>query len=77
MQTANYIRPHTGARKSAPLIRPGDQVRLYDAFYGQYHWHEVVETVTGARPQIKVNGYDWFISASLVNGHRKGARRNG
>ncbi len=58
-------------------IRPGDRVRIFDSFYAAYFWHRVDEVITGARPQIKVNAYSTFISASLVNGHRKGARRNG
>ncbi len=77
MQNASYIRSRTHARKSAPMIRPGDKVKLFDSFYAQYIWHEVTEVITGAQPQIKVAAYGWYISASLVNGHRKGARRNG
>jgi hypothetical protein len=79
MQTASYIRPHTGASNcpAGGTIRPGDKVRIFDSFYAAYFWHEVSEVITGARPQIKVNAYSTFISTSLVNGHRKGARRNG
>ncbi len=79
MQTNLTTERHRAASKSPAVgkIQPGDQVRIYDAFFSAYFWHRVDEVITGACPQIKVNGYDWFISASLVNGHRKGARRNG
>ncbi len=79
MQTNPTTNRSTASSKcrGAATIRPGDQVRIYDSFHAAYHWHRVDEVITGACPQIKVNGYDWFISASLVNGHRKGGRRNG
>ncbi len=76
MQT-NLTTNRRRASSPAPLIRPGDKVRLYDGLHGQYHWHRVDDVITGSRTQIKVDGYDWYIFASLVAGHRKGARRNG
>ena len=60
-----------------PTIRPGDKVRIFDHLHAAYHWHEVSEIITGARPQIKVTDINWYISASLVAGIQKGARRNG
>jgi hypothetical protein len=79
MQTNPTTERHRAASKSPDVgkIRPGDQVRLYDAFFSAYHWHVVTETIIGARPMIKVDAYSTFISASLVSGHRKGGRRNG
>jgi hypothetical protein len=79
MQTNPTTNRSTASSKcrGAATIRPGDTVRLYDAFYGQYHWHRVDEVITGARPQIKVDAYESYISTSLVSGHRKGAKRNG
>ncbi len=78
MQTNLTTERHRATSNSpAPLIRPGDRVRIFDSFYAAYFWHEVVETVTGARPLIKVDAYSTFISASLIAGHQKGARRNG
>ncbi len=72
--------PTTNRRRAsspASLIRPGDKVRLYDQLHGQYFWHRVDDVINGSRTQIKVDGYDWYINASLVSGHQKGARRNG
>ena len=76
MQTQSTTNRRTSSRV-APTIRPGDKVRIFDALLSGYFWHEVSEIITGARPQIKVNGYSTFISAALIAGHQKGARRNG
>jgi hypothetical protein len=57
-----------------PAPRVGDRVRIFDGFYCAYHWHVVTEIITGAHPRIKVAAYDCFVSASLVNGHRKGRK---
>jgi hypothetical protein len=62
------------AAQPAPRIGVGDRVRIFDALYGQYFWHVVTETLSGAHPRIKVDAYDCYISASLVNGHRKGRK---
>jgi hypothetical protein len=58
-----------------PRIAVGDSVRIFDAFYGQYHWHVVTEAITGAHPQFKVDAYGFYISAACVSGHRKGGAR--
>ncbi len=63
------------AAQPAQTIQPGDRVRIFDGFYGQYFWHEVVETLSGAHPQIKVDAYSFYISAACVSGHRKGGKR--
>lgn len=76
MQTQSTTNRRTSSRVQ-PTIRPGDKVRIFDSLHLAYHWHEVIEIITGARPQIKVHGYAAFISASLIAGHQKGARRNG
>lgn len=60
---------------SQPRIGVGDSVRIFDAFYGQFHWHVVTEIITGAHPRIKVDAYGFYISAALVSGHRKGGVR--
>ncbi len=79
MQTNPITNRSTASSKylAGETIRPGDKVRLYDGLHGQYHWHRVDDVINGSRTQIKVDGYDWYINASLVNGHRKGGRRNG
>jgi hypothetical protein len=77
MQTQFTPNRRTPSRASAPTIRPGDRVRIFDALHCGYFWHEVEEIITGARPQIKVQGYNSFVSAALVAGIQKGARRNG
>ncbi len=59
----------------APRISVGDSVRIFDAFYDQYHWHVVTEIVTGAHHRIKVDAYSFYISAACVSGHRKGGQR--
>ncbi len=59
----------------APRIGVGDRVRIFDGLYCAYFWHEVTETITGARPQIKVNAYGFYIFAAHVSGHRKGGAR--
>jgi hypothetical protein len=77
MQAQSTPNPRLVSRASAPAIRPGDRVRIFDALHSAYHWHSVEEIITGHRPQIKVNGYSTFISASLIAGHQKGTRRHG
>jgi hypothetical protein len=74
LPTGNIPETERQARELAPRIGVGDSVRIFDGFYGQYFWHETIEIITGAHPQIKVDAYDCFISASLVNGHRKGRK---
>ena len=76
MQTQSTTNRRTVSRVT-PSIRSGDKVRIFDTLHAAYHWHEVSEIITGARPQIKVQGINSFISASLVAGIQKGARRNG
>lgn len=63
------------AAQPPPNIQPGDRVRVFDGLYCAFFWHVVTETITGAHPQIKVAAYDCYISASLVNGHRKGGKQ--
>jgi hypothetical protein len=73
---ANPTTNRRTASRVTPTIRPGDKVRIFDSLHAAYHWHEVSEIITGARPQIKVHGYSTFIPATLVAGHKKGARRH-
>ncbi len=61
--------------QQAPRISVGDSVRIFDAFYGQYHWHVVTEIIAGAHHRIKVDAHGFYISVACVSGHRKGGRK--
>ncbi len=61
--------------RPAARISVGDRVRIFDGLYGQFFWHYVIEVITGAHPQFKVDAYSFYISAACVSGHRKGGKR--